>query len=924
MRASFVLGLVLLAMACIPGEAAAQNCELSWSPPRVIDGGGRLADGLVGQQWTATITVSGGTGAPYDFGYSKLLPGVTSFVEDAQAGTVTISGTPSAIGHHRMSIHASSQGGNCPTGATYDVEVGPPDITNVIFDTAACDDQLYIYGFKLEGYNKALPQVTLAGLPAQFTHDGYSFNGHDILLVKPLPAGLPTSGVPFEIKVTTDGGSTGSDTHMFTLKGNLPAATTGAATVDEPGRKATMTGTVNAGCVTTEWWFDYGKQQPDGTFAYTDKTPTKSAGGKTDVAVSDFAAFLEQGATYHYRLTASNGEGVVHGADMTFSLGGGDTHIAPVSAPLNKRLDKLRGLLLAQTDDLKSQRLLLEPQLEAEQAALEKAIAEQDAVATAEKAVRKAAAAVNDAIEALDRADNHVPADVQKLVDKRDDIARRMRKLEDEILALSAKGKAKEAAKLVPQLESMERQLERASKAVVRALPKKRFGPLLEALRRAQKALAKRMDELERRARHALNAREQAELPFRRDLARRTELDRQLLELAERLAHADLKFKGVNVEAGGLSVFTAVTGGPFERLHQIEQELFEAGNVLADLDIRRRFSKDEFIALQGDASVALSKLEIAIRRTSYGKAGVDLLFNAYDIGEAFAKGGLIGAAAEAGKKLLEEFVLKEYLTDAEKPDPTSAEGIANAEFNADLKEAFQFRKLAGDTAVKQTLGKAGKDTFNSAIGTGVFQKVYGSVPEEWHKLEVKPPEPLTVKKLWADIKKTVSKAGDRETQFKNLKKGFEAKFRKVGFGMLKGLLKDMAKAKLKSIVGEDESRAWRAYFAAETKARLYFPVYQALARAYWDVYDHIKQLEAEQRDLLATFHPQTGLQVTRDEKFPKTSTLLIHLDIDRTIQGADPEVLVGGVPATMTAPGEYTLPLSALGTVPDALSLEIR
>src|SRR6185436_9277854 len=96
--------------------------------------------------------------------------------------------------------------------------------------SAACDDMLYIRGRKLLGFRNALPTVTMAGIAAPFTYDGMSGTGEDVLLVKPLPGGLPTSRVPFEVRVTTDGGSTGSGTMTFTLKGNMPTAATSAAT----------------------------------------------------------------------------------------------------------------------------------------------------------------------------------------------------------------------------------------------------------------------------------------------------------------------------------------------------------------------------------------------------------------------------------------------------------------------------------------------------------------------------------------------------------------------------------------------------------------------------------------------------------------------------------------------------------------------
>ncbi len=92
-----------------------------------------------------------------------------------------------------------------------------------------------------------------------------------------------------------------------------PAATTGPTSA-VGARSATVTGTVLPAGEATSWYVDYGTST-----AYGSKTSSKSAGnGTSAVDVSAQLTGLQTGVTYHYRLVATNVDGVTHGADATF------------------------------------------------------------------------------------------------------------------------------------------------------------------------------------------------------------------------------------------------------------------------------------------------------------------------------------------------------------------------------------------------------------------------------------------------------------------------------------------------------------------------------------------------------------------------------------------------------------------------------
>jgi hypothetical protein len=114
------------------------------------------------------------------------------------------------------------------------------------------------------------------------------------------------------IATNTSGSNPGADT-TFT--------TTGAPTVDEQGsRETTQTGTVLEGQVNphgfaTTYHFEYGETTAYGTSI---PVPDGELGPETfDQAVSAEITGLRAGVRYHFRLVASNAQGVVDGPDNT-------------------------------------------------------------------------------------------------------------------------------------------------------------------------------------------------------------------------------------------------------------------------------------------------------------------------------------------------------------------------------------------------------------------------------------------------------------------------------------------------------------------------------------------------------------------------------------------------------------------------------
>lgn len=96
-------------------------------------------------------------------------------------------------------------------------------------------------------------------------------------------------------------------------------ATGGTSSVTDTS--AVLHGTVNPNGTATTYYFEWGT-----TKSYGSKSSVKSAGsGTTAIAVEQSIDHLTPGATYHYRLVATNPSGTTDGADRTFVAG----HAAP-------------------------------------------------------------------------------------------------------------------------------------------------------------------------------------------------------------------------------------------------------------------------------------------------------------------------------------------------------------------------------------------------------------------------------------------------------------------------------------------------------------------------------------------------------------------------------------------------------------------
>ncbi|WP_249011639.1 hypothetical protein [Conexibacter sp. DBS9H8] len=109
--------------------------------------------------------------------------------------------------------------------------------------------------------------------------------------------------------------------------GSAPAVSTGSVSA-LTSNSATVTGTVNPDGLDTTYAFQYGTST-----AYSSETTIENAGAGTSATVLNATLTgLAPGTTYHYRIVATNADGTVDGADMSFTTPTGPSAPPPGGA----------------------------------------------------------------------------------------------------------------------------------------------------------------------------------------------------------------------------------------------------------------------------------------------------------------------------------------------------------------------------------------------------------------------------------------------------------------------------------------------------------------------------------------------------------------------------------------------------------------
>jgi hypothetical protein len=153
------------------------------------------------------------------------------------------------------------------------------------------------------------------------------------------PSGTTGNAPKAHVAVANSPGTTGSGAAS-------PSAATGS--VDQTtNTSTTLMGTVSPDGAATTYYFEYGTS-PN----YGETTASSDAGsGSSDLAVSTALSDLTPGATYHYRLVATNSYGTDYGQDATFTTDAPPTATTGSAATVTATSESLAGTVTPNGSD---------------------------------------------------------------------------------------------------------------------------------------------------------------------------------------------------------------------------------------------------------------------------------------------------------------------------------------------------------------------------------------------------------------------------------------------------------------------------------------------------------------------------------------------------------------------------------------------
>ena len=484
-------------------------------------------------------------------------------------------------------------------------------------------------------------------------------------------------------------------------------------------------------------------------------------------------------------------------------------------------------------------------------------------------------------------------------------------KLEQQILSGNLAGAA--LAKAQRQLTA-----ERNGLAGVEGLLAQRFQSSSEGRLRTQ--LIGRLQSLERRLfaarklqldRLAAATAAQTELEFQRNELGL--LDAQLLDIAEKLAGFNPDVVEITASVAGKEVFLSTSPVHYADLFKLDQLIAQQGPIIAQLKAARHMVTAGFLAAGKDVIASGNALAATLNRLAYARFATSLFFEAVDLGEAFlVKGGLVGLATEAAKKVAEQWTIKKLGLDKTSPQPGSIEDEINKAYAADLPAAFGPAVLinkAAEKDLKLVLFKAPKDALNAAISQLVFQKV-----ERPFRIALEAPGYILKYGRYAGVSKLVRNLA---SNLDELKKGAVSRFSLKDIA--KGLVKDVAKNAVKFALDEIESAAWQDYAARDLTWRGWLPLYHVTSEYYENEEEARDKLLEDKAKLLEGLSPDSSVNVISSSKFDRNATLAITLTLDGKQDPRDPLALtVGGVNATRVGnTNTYTVDAGAAVAQPD-------
>jgi hypothetical protein len=586
--------------------------------------------------------------------------------------------------------------------------------------------------------------------------------------------------------------------------------------------------------------------------------------------------------------------------------------IASASLDFDARVQRRAAKLRAQVATLGDRKSALEGQLVSQQARASRAI---EGLSKLDPQIAKVQTAIGEVLGALNRLkadEQHADPALRGLLEAEDRYSKRVDALEQQILDAERRGGG--AGKLKHELKLAHEQLASVESVLrdrVRGSP---IGELKAQWLARLRTLQDRAFALQDQAAALLAQQGDADAQLTTLTGALRDVDNQLFDLGELLSRFEPEVTEVDAQTGGATIFKAKAQYSYADLYAINQKIAAKRAQITEIEAGKKNAFATFRDAEKDAIASQKHLASLLYKLAYARFATDLLFDTYDIVKATAKGGVVGAVAEFGKKLIEKGLKELAGEPGNGIEPGSLEAQINAEFKAGLKDAYsqpQIVRVVGERLLKDTALKAGKDYANATLGQYVFDKV-----EYPFRFKLESGSPLPGGGLDYDRLKT--SLGRLEDQLKSLRKGFLGNFadkpslKKFFAGEAENIAKDALKTMIKGGLDRAEQVAWIDFFVNDAIARSLYTPYHAWADLWESAMTDLDNLLAQKAALLKGSPP--GQLVTQlSTPFDQNAKLQISVSAGGYDDPSDPiQVFVNGVQATDQGSGLYSLDVSQL------------
>ena len=369
----------------------------------------------------------------------------------------------------------------------------------------------------------------------------------------------------------------------------------------------------------------------------------------------------------------------------------------------------------------------------------------------------------------------------------------------------------------------------------------------------------------------------------------------QLMDLAQRIAIVDPEVTAVEVRADGSTVFRAVSDVSYAHLFSLNLEIEKMATEIARLGEIKNRARDLFLPASKAAIASEKQLAALLSKLAWARYFTALGFDSYDIVRATMKGGVVGAAAELGKKLLEKALLPQAVPNPSNGiTPGSIEDEINQQYQAGLRDTWSGAAVGQNVFVrglKDTWFKLPKDTVNKYLGTLVFEKI--TYPLQFRLEVARHLLPGTA----SEYARAEAALLRLNKQLDTLKKGYVksvTSFKNIAETVTKEVVKTLVNGYLDRL----ERQSWVDYYEKQLEADAYYPFYYTAAQQLERALEYQDFLLDEKARLLQGLGQGLGLRTLLSKEFRGDA----HLQILLTLQGgqdpADPlAVAVGGAPA---------------------------